>query len=102
MDFARHGNVPHSDAHGIDSPAFEPIGIMMATFLLLTPHPIEGLFLGSGKAGVVVGVAAMILVGLLIWMFRAHRQLNRMDERLTSMEHNPKGAKGTPITPKQP
>jgi len=74
---------------------------MMAFSFLLTSHPIEGLFLGSGKAGVVVGVAAMILIGLLIWVIRAHRQLNQMEQRLEGMERNEHRTTATPITPKK-
>lgn len=73
----------------------------MATSFLFTVHPIEGLFLGSGKAGVVVGVAAMILIGLMLWMIRAHRQLNQMEERLAAMERNEDRAVSSAITPKK-
>lgn len=65
-------------------------------------HPIEGLFLGAGKAGVVVGVAALILIGLLLWMAQAGRRLNALETRLEAAEQRPARANAsTPITPKR-
>jgi hypothetical protein len=74
----------------------------MNKFLLTTSlHPIEGLFWGAGKAGVVVGVAAMILVGLLWWMYRSHKQLADMERRIEAMESTPSRPSAAPITPQR-
>lgn len=47
--------------------------------LILNAHPLEGLFFGSGKAMVVVAVAATVLIGLAVWMWRAEKRLGRME-----------------------
>lgn len=72
---------------------------MMYPFLSAL-HPIEGLFFGAGKAGVVVGVAALIFLGLLAWMWAAHRKLNAMQRRLDQIEHS-SATSPTPITPQR-
>ena len=76
--------------------------MMHFDFLTIAPHPIEGLFLGAGKAGVVVGVAALILIGLLLWMAQAGRRLNALEARLKEAEQRPNRSNSTPpITPKR-
>ena len=73
---------------------------MHLELLSAAPHPIEGVFLGAGKAGVVVGVAAIILIGLLLWMAQAGRRLKALETRLETAEQWPSNA-STPITPKR-
>ena len=76
--------------------------MMHFDFLTIAPHPIEGLFLGAGKAGVVVGVAALILIGLLLWMAQAGRRLNALESRLEAAEQRPNPTNSSPpITPKR-
>lgn len=76
---------------------------MTTSFLLAAVHPLEGVFLGSGKAGVVVGVAALILLGLLGWMWRAHRRLASLEQRITAAEAASENRKNvSPIAPQRP
>jgi len=72
----------------------------MKNFSLTALHPIEGVFFGAGKAGVVVGVAALILIGLLLWIWSAHRQLNALEKRLDAASENP-SHEAAPITPQR-
>lgn len=73
----------------------------MKNFLFTALHPIEGLFFGAGKAGVVVGVAALILIGLLLWIWSAHRQLNALEKRVEAATNSP-SEEAAPITPQRP
>jgi hypothetical protein len=71
-------------------------------FLTSNASAMDDLFLGSGKAGVVVGVAAIILVGLLLWVLRAHRQLTALEKRLDEAERRQTAAaNSSPITPQR-
>ncbi len=70
----------------------------MMNLMLTVTHPIEGLFFGAGKAGVVVGVAAMILIGLLLWIWSAHRKLNALEQRIEEVAQTP-AQETAPITP---
>lgn len=72
----------------------------MKNILLTALHPIEGLFFGAGKAGVVVGVAALILIGLLLWIWSAHRQLNALEKRIDAAAINA-SQEAEPITPQR-
>lgn len=46
----------------------------------------ESVFLGSGKAGVVLAVAGVVLVGLLVWMIWAERRLAQLERKINANE----------------
>ena len=48
----------------------------------------ESVFFGSGKAGVVLAVAGVVLVGLLVWMLWAERRLSQLERKIN--ERNPR------------
>jgi hypothetical protein len=47
---------------------------------------LERVFFGSGKAGVVLAVAAVILLGILIWIGRAQIRLRQLESRSEEWE----------------
>ena len=57
-------------------------------YTLLQTNPLEGWFFSSGKAYVVVGVAALILFGMAWWLFRAEARLRVMERILDSKKNN--------------
>lgn len=46
----------------------------------------ESVFFGSGKAGVVLAVAGVVLIGLLAWMLWAERRLNRLEKTIQGLD----------------
>jgi CcmD family protein len=65
---------------------------LLFIFLFMTASPIfaqngmEEYFYESGKIKVVIGVAAIVLIGLLIYLWR-------LDPRVTQLENKKKGGK---------
>ncbi|MGA1374115.1 MAG: CcmD family protein [Flavobacteriales bacterium] len=49
----------------------------------------ESVFLGSGKAGVVLAVAGVVLIGLLAWMLWAERRLTRLERKINPPSNRP-------------
>ena len=58
-------------------------------YTLLQTNPLEGWFIGSGKAYVVVGVACIILIGMAWWLARAENRLRGMEKLLNSKKNVP-------------
>ena len=54
--------------------------------ILLQSSGLERVFFGSGKAGVVLAVAAVILLGILIWIGRAQIRLRQLESRAEEWE----------------
>lgn len=52
------------------------------TFITLQAHQLEGLFFGSGKAPVVLGVVLIILLGFTWWMWRTEKRVQRMEDSI--------------------
>lgn len=86
MDVARNLDVPRHVAHEARQP---PNRIVAMMFILLQTNPLEGWFIGSGKAYVVVGVACVILIGMAWWLLRAENRLSRMEKLLNSKKNAP-------------
>lgn len=55
---------------------------MVTKLFTLQAHPLEGLFFGSGKAPVVLGVLLIMLLGFVWWMWRTEKRVQRMEDSI--------------------